>query len=83
VTKSDEIREDSIVNQGQEIRSYASERERTATALPARCPSESGYDCSDVPSDEKALTMTPAWRSGFSLKKPSPTSNSGPGTATR
>jgi hypothetical protein len=29
-----------ILKHGQEIRSYASERERTATALPARCPSE-------------------------------------------
>ncbi len=29
-----------VLHQGQEIRSHASERERTATALPARCPSE-------------------------------------------
>jgi hypothetical protein len=35
-----------IVNEGQEIRSYASERERTATALPARCPSEKARACS-------------------------------------
>jgi len=34
-----------ILNEGQEIRSYASERERTATALPARCPSEKARAC--------------------------------------
>jgi hypothetical protein len=35
-----------IVDVGQEIRSYASEHERSATALPARCSSEKAGVCS-------------------------------------
>jgi hypothetical protein len=35
-----------ILNPGQEIRSHASERERTTTALAARCPPEKAGTCS-------------------------------------